>query len=193
MTDPLRAALREGRLTDAEVESFYSAFDAVTGTEARSIDGKRAIVEPLYSAFIAIRDARLLAALAADTARPDPRTIERLTRALGVANHSPHDRDGEPNPESGFPTCSGCGAILTAADTARPVGQNVQDVQDALDEAWREAEAALPEGWVITDLVLVALDGVTRWKAVAGRATGEGPTPAAALRALAARLTESRS
>jgi hypothetical protein len=37
--------------------------------------------------------------------------IERLTTALRVASHEPHDRDGEP--VEGFPTCSVCGAILT--------------------------------------------------------------------------------
>ena len=66
-----------------------------------------------------------------------------------------------------------------------------------LDAAWAEAEAALPEGWV--------LQGITpsraEWEALASSWTaragdkqdwqaGAGPTPAAALRALAAKLRE---
>lgn len=35
--------------------------------------------------------------------------VERLTRALRVAYHSPHDQAGEPS--EGFPVCSACGAI----------------------------------------------------------------------------------
>jgi hypothetical protein len=48
----------------------------------------------------------------------DGEVIKRLTQALRVASHKPHDQDGEPN--EGFPTCSVCGAIQTgeAADTS---------------------------------------------------------------------------
>jgi hypothetical protein len=41
----------------------------------------------------------------------DAEVIERLTRALRVSAHSPHDQDGEPI--VGFPVCSVCGAIQT--------------------------------------------------------------------------------
>ncbi len=73
---------------------------------------------------------------------------------------------------------------------------------DSLDAAWAEAEAALPEGM---DLELCArTNGLgDEWRYVAGihdggqgaaivngvLATGHGPTPVAALRALAAALT----
>jgi hypothetical protein len=43
---------------------------------------------------------------------------ERLTRALRVATHSPHDQKGEPN--EGFPTCSECGAIQTGGSPTMP-------------------------------------------------------------------------
>lgn len=65
-------------------------------------------------------------------------------------------------------------------------------VSDSVDAAWAEAEAALPEGWV--------LGGVTLhnpgYKAFAAHRFRPGihvyghPTPAAALRALAVRLRE---
>lgn len=69
----------------------------------------------------------------------------------------------------------------------------------ALDVAWAEAEAALPEGWRIHMLSVTASD---EWQAVAGVredrgqdpfiALEVGPTPAAALRALTERLREVR-
>lgn len=46
-------------------------------------------------------------------------TIDRLTTALRVATHEPHDQSGPP--AEGFPTCSGCGAILTG-ERERPRG-----------------------------------------------------------------------
>ena len=39
--------------------------------------------------------------------------INALQQALRVARHSPHDQAG--NPVEGFPVCSACGAIQTAA------------------------------------------------------------------------------
>jgi len=66
-----------------------------------------------------------------------------------------------------------------------------------LDEVWAAAEAALPEGWAITMLWGTITEA--RWAAAAGpfpSKTGDpqtvtgGDTPAAALRAFAARLTE---
>ena len=66
---------------------------------------------------------------------------------------------------------------------------------DSLDAAWAEAEAALPEGWEISSLHLVAPE---EWRATANSTTddemrflnGDGPSLAAALRALAAKLRE---
>ncbi len=72
-----------------------------------------------------------------------------------------------------------------------------------LDAAWAEAEAALPEGWHLCEMTLhchagngdgergpwlvEAHDGDRWWSEC-----GEGPTPAAALRALTAALDETR-
>ena len=78
-----------------------------------------------------------------------------------------------------------------------------------LSEAWDEAEAALPDGWVIegTRRVLMAgLPNMQRWGASACPLTpkgrnwrgiyetqfADGSTPVAALHALAQRLRESR-
>jgi hypothetical protein len=63
-----------------------------------------------------------------------------------------------------------------------------------LDTAWQRCEAALPEGWVIEELR--NFDDRTAWSACAHNDTGigryrwcgTGPTPAAALHALAAEL-----
>jgi hypothetical protein len=63
-----------------------------------------------------------------------------------------------------------------------------------LDEAWAAAEAALPEYWFIRSMILVDPYKNPMWEVVAAesrhhvRATG--PTPTAALQALAARLQE---
>ena len=66
--------------------------------------------------------------------------------------------------------------------------------QDCLHCAFEEAEAALPEGWKLERLDLGAWGS---WWAYAGRGSarehGEGDTPAAALKALAARLRASGS
>ena len=64
---------------------------------------------------------------------------------------------------------------------------------DSLDAAWQEAEAALPEGSRIDDLHEVSR-GLWRASAPDSRQwdifEGYGPTPVAALRALAAKLRE---
>ena len=62
----------------------------------------------------------------------DPRdeTIERLTRALRVASHSPHDQAGEP--VEGFPVCSICGAIQTdpsPAGNGEPLDERTLDAR----------------------------------------------------------------
>jgi len=43
------------RLSDDEVETIYAAYETVLCGEARTLDGKRRIVEPLYDAVIAAR------------------------------------------------------------------------------------------------------------------------------------------
>lgn len=72
---------------------------------------------------------------------------------------------------------------------------------DTLDASWAEAEAALPKGWGIA--LSSDADSPDRYRAHAGRVAFQWPprivgpeykpTPAAALRALAARLREDRS
>lgn len=42
-------------LSDAEVETIYAAYDTVAGSEAKSTEGKRRIVEPIYRAVIRAR------------------------------------------------------------------------------------------------------------------------------------------
>jgi hypothetical protein len=74
------------------------------------------------------------------------------------------------------------------------------DHQPSLDAAWAEAEAVLPEGWEIIELRNgavwhAAAFGIIPVPDMPGLITGErleddGPTPAAALRALAAKLRE---
>ena len=75
-------------------------------------------------------------------------------------------------------------------------------VPDSLDASWAEAEAAQPEGWFIgvESGWPISAEQPDGYRAVASRdqtylfdgpsASGEGPTPAAALRALAAKLRE---
>lgn len=79
--------------------------------------------------------------------------------------------------------------------------QSAEAPADSLDAAWAEAEAALPEGWAIDGLYrVVARTSLERewevivheddWQGDEDNHHGRGPTPAAALRALAARLRE---
>jgi hypothetical protein len=71
----------------------------------------------------------------------------------------------------------------------------ISQLPDSLDAAWAEAEAVLPEGWMLERVWRNA----GAWNARAGEGPypaaigvqqigGSGPTPAAALRALAAKL-----
>ena len=69
-----------------------------------------------------------------------------------------------------------------------------------LDEAWRKAEAALPEGWQYTSIIRMNWSDTKEWLAGASEMANPknyieclGPTPAAALRALAARLSEAQT
>ena len=73
---------------------------------------------------------------------------------------------------------------------------------EGLDAAWAEAEAALPEGWIGPEVAPYP-DTPDRFYAMAfsrrhwegeedNLVDGEGPSPTAALRALAARLTGAR-
>ena len=72
---------------------------------------------------------------------------------------------------------------------------------DSLDAAWQEAEAALPEGWgmqLIRGANVQTGERTPDYRAISFSGTmpvtdGYGPTPAVALRALAARLRERAS
>lgn len=75
---------------------------------------------------------------------------------------------------------------------AEAIAKYIGPPPDSLDRAWRDAEAALPEGWRMRDL---GRDGDEGWLARAHRPyvrghVGFGATPAAALRSLAAKLRE---
>lgn len=72
-----------------------------------------------------------------------------------------------------------------------------EPVLDSLDAAWAEAEAALPEGWYMGvqhsnddrgEYMAIAADMVWLTETLTDDYHCYGPTPAAALRALAARL-----
>jgi hypothetical protein len=70
-----------------------------------------------------------------------------------------------------------------------------KDAPDSLDAAWAEAEAALPEGWEINLYLDPRAEDIThRYGVNAGHPQRfaeimvNGPTPAAALRALEAKL-----
>lgn len=94
-----------------------------------------------------------------------------------------------------YPACPECVDVghrdETHPDAARAV-------PSGLDAAWAEAEAALPEGWRLT--VQRTDEDFDTWSAAAvspaffegenddDYADGQGPTPAAALRALTAAL-----
>ena len=96
------------------------------------------------------------------------------------------------------------GVTMTNAteDDAWDVEARVDVVRDSLDASWAEAEAARPEGWFIgvESGWPISAEQPDGYRAVASRdqaylfdgpsASGEGPTPAAALRALAAKLRE---
>ena len=66
--------------------------------------------------------------------------------------------------------------------------------EPGLGEAWAAAEAALPEGWRLTLGAMFNSDKYEAWAGPAsvagGRSSGPQATPAAALLALAARLSE---
>lgn len=70
---------------------------------------------------------------------------------------------------------------------------------DSIDAAWAAAEAALPEGWVIQSVLRCTPECWQAWAADPAEdasdpfvAIADGPTPAAALRSLAAKLRETR-
>lgn len=90
-------------------------------------------------------------------------------------------------------------SLMAEAETFLEHG--VEHLPDSLDAAWAEAEAALPEGWAIDGLYrVVARTSLERewevivheddWQGDEDNHHGRGPTPAAALRALAAKLRE---
>lgn len=83
--------------------------------------------------------------------------------------------------------CEDCGHEWRAACHS-------EDQRDGLDAAWKAAEAALPEGWSFeTGNAQVNSSGryaVTVYSLSEYQFSTYGPTPAAALQALAARLSE---
>ncbi len=101
-------------------------------------------------------------------------------------------------------TCASCGRRRPAEDLIAVDGQllcepcqaesaKAEQRRDSIDAAWKSVEATLPKGWAITSLGR-ELDEV-QWVAMAegpgAILVGElGPTPARALRALAAKLAE---
>ena len=87
------------------------------------------------------------------------------------------------------------------ANQAHEIGERVASRVAPLDAAWQEAEAALPEGWEHLAVHRARDYGDDPWCYIgeAGRHddeignegwSGPQPTPAAALRALAAKLRE---
>ena len=104
--------------------------------------------------------------------------------------------------EMAYPTVGGAGVpkITPIADTILAIEAEAQS--NSLDAAWREAEAALTEGWMLLELrrlrVGADLDLIV-WEACAGPEDSGGPVlprrvtamsypAAAALRALAEKL-----
>jgi hypothetical protein len=140
-------------------------------------------------------------------------TLARAALASGTGEQGYDDRAG-----SRPGTSTGLSGLMPARDVSDEL--ELRDASSAsaasgtgepgLDEAWAEAEAALPEGWRIFSVSEPAetrpLDGKRNYWAQAHgpvvkrrcdmdrdheeypRENGYGPTPAAALRALAARL-----
>jgi hypothetical protein len=97
------------------------------------------------------------------------------------------------------PRHTDCDVSCTACDwySSEPGGVSwTEHLPDSLDAAWAEAEAALPERACGLSITAQGDWGVVRnwaaWAYAPGEPTitGNGPTPAAALRALAARLRE---
>jgi hypothetical protein len=91
-------------------------------------------------------------------------------------------------------------ALSKAIEAIEAEAAAAEKAHDSLDAAWAEAEAALPDGWIGPSLgpeLAIKRSGWV-WRAFSwDRATprgvlieGHGPTPAAALRALAAKLRE---
>jgi hypothetical protein len=146
MTDDLRRALEEYEPSGTHRDAFEDGWRAALAacSEPRA-EGLREAVENAWEALLAVEKAAYAATppaeglvsksaydLALVQIEHDGEVINRLTQALRVANHKPHDRDGEPDPESGFPTCSECGAILTAA-TPPAEGLDATWVQSVID------------------------------------------------------------
>lgn len=110
------------------------------------------------------------------------------------------------------PTDEESAALTERIDAALDdISARIAALPMTLDDAWREAEAALPEGWRLASIqgyaaswtacaasprpeVIGACEccGQDRHAAKQEFLFGRSPTPAAALQALAARLRESR-
>jgi hypothetical protein len=124
--------------------------------------------------------------------------IEAVHQTGSIRDHSdPNDTTGWN--VHGIETC----ADPLCVDSLAALARSESPSPEGLTEAWAEAEAALPEGWhwmgvdcrPDSALFLNSQDESHRWRASIWHPNngdkpihGDGPTPAAALHALAARL-----
>lgn len=112
----------------------------------------------------------------------------------------PHFFQSE-NPDAECPTCRFPSWSHDPAQVYMALQRHREAaIVDSLDAAWAAAEAALPEGWCLklhSDVDVDATDylAIAQPNTEMPRGVGEwcpGPTPAAALRALAERLESRR-
>lgn len=114
----------ETLLSDAEVQTIYAAFDKVNATEARTVEGRRAIVTPLYRAVIQARIDTARARATPDRADPldEDATREAVvdsTNALIIAfRRYCIDRWGEAPSEDDYRAMLGVAAALATPDRA---------------------------------------------------------------------------
>lgn len=123
---------------------------------------------------------------------PATTTVEKLHAKHGDVTHlRPNVAQDELHELALFLQDHGWAGIMCLREAVEAFGES----PDSLDAAWAEAKAALPPGHTMDLTLEDHVDG-GRFLAWTMRHTdsailrGEGPTPAAALRALAAKLRE---
>lgn len=203
-------------LTDEQVEAIYASFEPQSGFEATTVEGKRRIVEPMmagvtealrrplvsgprYGGFVGAtalvhtRDegpsdmARFMAdmELWADVrkfVRWSANVRDDTAEAIAVARTLNKRIDASDDAASAY------------IDTQLRAAAEPRQSLDGLAEAWEEAEAALPEGHRLSvrqyssEVIASAIAPGTFGEVTHSHSTG--PTAAAALRALAAKLRE---
>lgn len=182
-------AIRGGVMPTLEGDHSFEAGDYIAGPGAAGEfwPVKRAIFEATYAA---LPDAEQAGAQGDDRRRPYRAAIGADAIVVRADGSKIIFGDAIYHPEN---------VAEAKAYAAQPAAAAIDD----LGAAWAEAEAVLPEGWSLTSLVLIGLrthayghEG--HWQAWAedrsGGLTDEawdaayGPTPAAALHNLAARL-----